>query len=566
MPKGSVMRRLFALPAVIALSIYALIGAQPAGAAVSYVTAQIDGSGSTWAQIAMETWISQVQSQNLAVVYTGSGSAQGRTDFRNRVTDFAVSDIGFQGTDPSTQTNDTSCLNIQPLSNCRPYVYLPIVAGGTAFPYQIKIGGQRVNNLRLSGKTLAKIFTGQITNWDNPEITQDNHGHAMPSLQIHPVYDTQGSGTSWQFTNYLATLFPQYWTHFNNGVAGATEYFPQKTGFVGEAGADSIINFVMSAAGNGSIGYDEYSYAKQNSWPVANVENQAGYFTAPTQYNVAVALTKAQINMQKSSPNYLLQTLNNVYTNPDPRTYPLSSYSYMIIPTSASDPRMGRTAVPKAQALALFIDHAVCGGQIQMGPIGYSPLPVNLAQASFEQMYKLHTADPKVQISQLNVATQCQNPTFWHGHLNGNFLAHIAPFPPSCDKAGQGPCSGSSGVGATGNPTHGKPPAPTGGSPTPTSSSSPASGSASSSASASASAGTGVPGGTTGGTGPGSTSGATLAGSATNIAASEGTSYGVLLAVLAGAEVLLLLALPPLIARRRQQGSSGGRQQWRIGR
>jgi phosphate transport system substrate-binding protein len=552
------MRRLFVLSAVIALCAGVMLTAQPAGAAVTYVTAQIDGSGSTWAQIAMETWISQVQSQNLAVVYTGSGSAQGRTDFRNRTTDFAVSDIGFQGTDPSTQTNDTSCLNIQPLSNCRPYVYLPIVAGGTSFPYQIRVAGQLVKNLRLSGKTLAKIFTGQITNWDDPEITKDNHGNAMPNLPIHPVYDTQGSGTSYQFTNYLATLFRPDWTSFNNGDSKPTEYFPQKTGFVGEAGADSIINFVMSAAGNGSIGYDEYSYAKQNTWPVANIENKAGYFTAPTLYNVAVALTKAKINMQKSSPNYLLQTLNNVYTNPDKRTYPLSSYSYMIIPTSATDSRMGRTAVPKAQALALFIDHAVCGGQIQMGPIGYSPLPVNLAQASFEQMYKLHTADPKVQISQLNVATQCNNPTFWSGHLNGNFLAHIAPLPPSCDKAGQGPCSGSSGVGSTGNPQHGKAPSPSA-SATSTSSSSPASGSTSSSASASSSssAGTGVPGGTTSGTGTGTNSGATPVSSATNIAASEGTSYVGLLAGLAAVEVLLLLALPPLIARRRQQGRTG---------
>ncbi len=130
-----------------------------------------------------------------------------------------------------------------------------------------------------------------------------------------------------------------------------------------------------------------------NGWPTALLENQAGYFTAPTQYNVAVALTKAQINLDKSSPNYLLQKLSNVYTNPDKRTYAMSSYSYMIIPTSPTDQRM---STPKRQTLAEFIDWDICGGQAEMGQLGYSPLPINLAQASFAQMSKLHTADKHV--------------------------------------------------------------------------------------------------------------------------------------------------------------------------
>ena len=565
------MRRIFVPLAVIALSAGALIGAQPAGAGVTYVTAQINGSGSTWAQNAIQQWISDVHSQKLSVVFSGEGSAQGRTDFRNGTTDFAVSDIGFQGFDPSNDTNDTSCQNINPLGKCRKYVYLPIVAGGTSFPYQIREGGQLVRNLRLSGRTLALIFTNQIKNWDDPRIRADNNGRRLPDLAITPVLDSQGSGTSWQFSNYLATEFRQYWRSFA-GISGASEYFPRKGSAVSEAGSDSIINYVMSAAGNGAIGYDEYSFALQNNWPVANVENSAHYFTAPTQYNVAVALTKAQINMQKSSKDYLLQKLSKVYTNPDPRTYPLSSYSYMILPVSPNDPRMGRTAAPKAQTAALFIDHDVCGGQAEMGPIGYSPLPVNLAQASFAQMYKLHSADPKVKINKLNVATKCHNPTFWAGHsLSANYLAHIAPYPPSCDKAGQGPCAPGSGVGPTGNPQHGKAPGPTGGSttsPGSTSSSGPASGSAS--PSSSSSGGAGLPGGaTTSGTGlPGSTTttGQGSAGSPTNLAASESTSYVGLLAALAAAEVLLLLALPPFLARRRQQGGTGRRHLWRIGR
>lgn len=553
------MRRLLVLSAAVVLCAGPLIGAQTAGASVTAVTAQIDGSGSSWAENAINQWISDVTAKGLQVVFTGSGSAQGRTDFRNVTTDYAVSDIGFQGFDQSNDVNDTSCTDPSKPSTCRAYVYLPIVAGGTTFPYQVRVGGQLVESLRLSGQTLAGIFTNHITNWDDPAIKKDNNSHfylangqlvsSLPSLSIIPVVHSEGSGSTAQFTRYLATEYAGTWKAFSGGV-GQTEYFPRQGSQVAENGSDGMINFVTSAAANGSIGYDEYSYALQKNWPVAQLENRAGYFTAPTQYNVAVALTKAQINLDKSSPDYLLQNLNNVYTNPDRRTYAMSSYSYMIIPTSKSDPRM---STPKRQTLADFIDWGVCGGQAEMGPIGYSPLPINLAQDSFEQMYKLHTADPAVQISQLNVATQCHNPTFWAGHsASQNFLAHIAPEPPSCDKSGQGPCQPGTGVGPTGNPQNGKPPA------TPTGSAAPTGGaSAGTGASANPSAGTTtatggfvpVGGGGTGGTGGSET----LAGSSTTIAGSEGNGLGGLLAILAGVEVLLLLALPPIIARRRQR-------------
>ena len=93
------------------------------------------------------------------------------------------------------------------------------------------------------------------------------------------------------------------------------------------------MNYVASSSANGSISYVEYSFALSVNYPVVKVLNSAGYFTLPTQYNVAVSLEAAQINMDPSSPDYLLQNLTNVYTDPDPRTYPLSSYVYMIEPT-----------------------------------------------------------------------------------------------------------------------------------------------------------------------------------------------------------------------------------------
>ena len=128
-----------------------------------------------------------------------------------------VSDIGYQGTDPATGQSDTS--------NGRSLAYLPIVAGGTSMPYQVKINGTDVTNLRLSGLTVAKIFTGQITNWDDPAIKKDNPGLKMPDLQIIPVVHSEGSGSTYQFTRYLATEYPSVWKTISS-INGGTEYFP----------------------------------------------------------------------------------------------------------------------------------------------------------------------------------------------------------------------------------------------------------------------------------------------------------------------------------------------------
>jgi phosphate ABC transporter phosphate-binding protein len=558
--------------ATLACCVASLMGA--AAASAHPPTAQISGSGSSWAANAVYQWINDVQAGGVQVVYTDSGSATGRIDFRNDTTDFAVSDIGFQGFDPVKGVQDTNCTDPKTKSTCRPYAYLPIVAGGTSFPYQIRVGGQLVTNLRLSGATLAKIFTDKITNWDDPAITKDNNGRKLPSLPIIPVVHSEGSGSTAQFTLYLHTLYPSLWKSFS-GENSFTEYWPLgKRGQVAENNSDGVLNFVTSAAANGAIGFDEYSYARQKpcpgctyGWPVALLGNKAGYFTAPTEYNVAVALTKAKINMVKNSPNYLLQNLSKVYVNPDKRAYAMSSYSYMIMPTSAKDPRL---TTPKRQSLADFIDWSVCNGQAEIGPIGYSALPVNLAEASFAQMNKLHTADHGVQIGNENIL-KCHNPTFVAGHPSENFLAKIAPQPPSCDKAGQGPCPGESGVGSVGNPQHGKPPpAPSSSnstSPGSGGSTSPSSGTSSGpAASPSSSSGATVPGGstTTGSSGGTSTNGngtgATAIGTPTTIAESDSTGIGGLLAVLASALFLLLLAIPPFVVRRRQQGQQGWRR------
>jgi phosphate transport system substrate-binding protein len=390
--------------------------------------AQINGSGSTWSYNAVNAWISEVSAQGLRVTFTGNGSAAGRQDFANRAVDFAVSDIGYQGQDPLTHTDDTP--------RGRGYAYIPLVAGGTAFPYHIIVAGKPVTNLRLSGQTLTKIFTNKITNWNDAAITADNNGHALPSIPIVPIVHSEGSGTSFQFSAYMAQQFPNLWGPFA-GAAKPTEYWPCGKGQqICQNGSDQLMNYITSGSGQGTIGYDEYSYAIAKGVPAAKILNADGYYTLPTQYNVAVALTQAIINMDKSSPNYLLQNLHNVYGYKDSRTYPLSSYSYGVIPTAANDQTM---STPKRQTLADFLYASICQGQGTIGQIGFSALPINLVQAGFQQIALLHAADGNVDLTRENVST-CGNPTFVANHPTENHLAQVAPAPAACDRVGQGPC------------------------------------------------------------------------------------------------------------------------------
>jgi phosphate transport system substrate-binding protein len=418
------------------------------GTASATVYAQIEGTGSTWSELIVQQWIADVDANGMKVVYTGGGSTKGRKDFSQDSTDFAISEIPYQGTDEQGQA-DTS--------NGREFAYLPIVAGGTAFTYQLKVGGQLVRNLRLSGETLAKIFTNQITNWNDAAITKDNNGRKFPSLPITPVVRSDGSGTTAQLTTWMDKQYPSIWRPYF-GRSGLTSYYPKKSGtrMVGQAGSDQVMNTIKGFAGNGMIGYVEYSYPLNADFPVVKVLNKAGYYVEPTQYNTAVALTKAQINRDKNSQLYLTQILDGVYNNPDPRAYPISSYSYMIIPTGEDDPRM---STAKRQTLADFMYYSLCAGQSKAGNYGYSPLPLNLVQAGFEQLAKLKAADPDVDLDNRDVRS-CNNPTFDGKNLNVNVLAQTAPQPAACDKDGAGPCGTDTG---TGEPSTDDPDAPAGG-------------------------------------------------------------------------------------------------------
>jgi phosphate ABC transporter phosphate-binding protein len=375
----------------------------------------INGSGSTWSANAIERWVSNVKSYGIVVNYASIGSSAGRQQFKAGVSDFGVSEIPYKvtpGENPPTRT----------------YAYMPVVAGGTSFHYHLEVGGRKYTNLKLTGQTITKIFTGKITNWNDPAITHDN-GQALPNKKIIPVVRSDGSGTSAQFTLWMANQYPSIWNPFCQRYLGGqfckfTSNYPQFPGAKALAGSDGVSNFVHATYGDGAIGFVEYSYALEKRDPVVKVLNKGGYYVLPTASNVAVALTKAKINKD------LTQNLDSVYNFNDPRAYPLSSYSYFLVPVG-SNPGINNR---KGTTLSRFGSYFLCQGQSYVANIGYSPLPKNLVEAGFTQIRRIPGAD----VSSINLET-CGNPTMDHGR---NSLLEDAKCPPPSDGTPGASCGG----------------------------------------------------------------------------------------------------------------------------
>jgi len=555
-----VKRLLIALAgAIVALPV---VVAPPAQAA-SYVP--VSGAGSTWSANAMDQWRRNVNQYGMRIDFQASGSSDGRNQFRNGTVDFAVSEIPYG-------LKDGNVVDFPPN---RPFAYMPIVAGGTAFMYNLKIGAKRVSALRLSGETLAKIFTGKITVWNDPQILKENPGLRLTARKIVPVVRGDGSGTTAQFSAFMASEYASIWNAYcaeagRQTPCGTTSIYPVVAGkgFTAQAGSLGVSGYVSQEQNEGTITYVEYSYAINAGFPVVKVLNRAGYYVAPTAENVAVGLLKATINNDPKSPAYLTQNLSGVYRHPDKRAYPLSSYSYMVVPTATTK----KFTEAKGQSLGKFAYYFLCEGQQQAARLGFSPLPINLVKAGLAQVKRI----PGAAAENIDIKN-CNNPTF--SSDGSNTLADNAPFPPACDQAGPLQCGtnkeGSGGGGSgSGSGSGGS------GSGSGSGSESGSGGSGSGSGSGSGGGGTGTGGGGTG-TDGGSGSGGDTGGAATvvdpetgqvvssgggdgtelasdaypvPISTSADSSVGNsgLLVLLALTILLAAVAVPPLISRRGQ--------------
>jgi phosphate transport system substrate-binding protein len=189
----------------------------------------------------------------------------------------------------------------------------------------------------------------------------------------------------------MSHLFPSQWNAFCDKVhpgikppCGFTEFYPQFGNARLENGSNNVTAYIASSFGNGAIGYVAYAYALSTHLPVLRLRNPAGRYVLPTAANVTIALTKAIIDEQVSSPNFLQQDLDNVYTFTNPDSYPLASYSYLIVPRKGTQLPANFTKA-KGRTLSAVVVFALCKGQRELSQLGYAPLPPALIRGGLIQ-------------------------------------------------------------------------------------------------------------------------------------------------------------------------------------
>ena len=507
--------------AALALASLGVVGVPAPAYAHNYQA--ISGSGSSWASIAIDQWSQAVRPNGLVVNYNTDGSAAGRADYIANQDDFAGSDPPFRN--GKDQLGGTGAEYPEGFS------YVPDTAGGTAFIYHIEDNGHLITNLRLNSKVLFDIFTGAIKNWDDPRI-KAIYGGSLPNLPITPVIRSDGSGATYFFTLWMSKMFPSQWNQFCASVhpgihdpCGQTEFYPQFGSAKAENGSNNVMAYITSTYGNGSIGYDEYAYALNSHYPVVKLLNPDNYFVGPTASNVAVSLNHAIINENPSSSDFLQQDLTPLYSLKDPRDYPLSSYSYLIVPRDHTKEPQNFTN-SKGYSLSTWINYVLCAGQAHLDQLGYSPLPENLVKGGLIQNAKI-PGNVSINFNQLS---NCGNPTMDHGR---NILLATAKMPGPCQHLGAPlNCTVKNGKAvATGSSSGKKGPK----------------------AAASAGATTGTSTGTTA-TGPSSGPTGPVTGVVVNLASDK--SNAATLGALTAVGIVVAVAIPPLLAawlRRRGQ-------------
>ena len=234
--------RLLAVAAatLITLSVLVIGLARPAFAS-TYVP--VTGAGSIWSYPAIHAWIANLVQYGLAINYEPNGSNSGRAFFADGQADFAASEIPYGVVDGA---------NTDP-APARGFVYMPDTAGGLAFMYNLSINGQRVTNLRLSGSTIAGIFTNKITYWDDPQIQADNPQLALPHLLITPVVRSDGDGSTAVFTQWMDATQPSDWQSYCAVVGRSpctqTSTYPVQPGtnMIAQAGDPGVATYVRQS-------------------------------------------------------------------------------------------------------------------------------------------------------------------------------------------------------------------------------------------------------------------------------------------------------------------------------
>ncbi len=284
--------------ALIAACVLALLAVAAAGAKSTDTT--ITGAGSTFVAPLVSVWTPALGSAfGYSVQYSAVGSGAGIQAISNKQVDFGASDAPLN---PAQQSACADCLQI------------PWALSAVSVFYNVP--GAPVH-LKLDGATISKIFLGQITKWNDPAIAGLNKGANLPDLTITPVFRSDGSGTSYAFTDYLSAVNGTWKTKIGVSTQPA---FPAGQGAKGSSGVAGLVSRT-----SGAIGYNDIAYAISNHLHFAAVRNAAGKFLYPSLRRIEAAA----LAYPKVPANNEMHIVNPPKSAP--LAYPISTYTYVVV-------------------------------------------------------------------------------------------------------------------------------------------------------------------------------------------------------------------------------------------
>jgi len=292
------------------------------------------GAGSTFVYPLFSKMFSQYTASK--VNYQSIGSGGGILQLTNKTVDFGDSDAPLN----ADQTAKMSA----------PVLHIPMTSGAVVITYNIPGVSKPLN---LNGKDLADIYLGKITTWNSPEIVATNKGVNLPNLPIVVIHRSDGSGTSFIFTDYLTKVNPDWAKKV--GKASAVNW----PAGLGGKGSEGVAGLVKNTPG--AVGYVELAYAKQNNMPFANIQNKSGKFITP------------EIGATTLASNVVIpaDTKVSITDTDNPKGYPIASFTWALI---YKEQNYGGRSKERATELLKLLWWNIHQGQADCAALNYAPL------------------------------------------------------------------------------------------------------------------------------------------------------------------------------------------------
>ena len=337
-----VMRKVMLLVCVL----MALLVASPVMAQTT-----LNGAGATFPNPMYSKWFSEYHKvhSDVQINYQPIGSGGGIRQVTAGTVDFGASDMPM--TDQQLKDSKVKIMNI------------PTVLGAVVPVFNVT----GVNDLKFAPDVLADIFLGKITNWSDPRIAKDNPGVKLPSETINVIHRSEGSGTTFIFTDYLAKVSKDW---ANGPGRGSALSWPKGIGGKGNEGVAGYIRQLP-----GSIGYVELIYALQNHISFGEVKNASGSWIKASIDGV----TAAAASVKQMPADYRVSITNA----PGAQAYPISSFTWMLVPIKSQD-------AAKGKVLKDFLNWMLNSGENEVSSLYYAPLPKELVDKEHATVNNLH--------------------------------------------------------------------------------------------------------------------------------------------------------------------------------